>query len=131
MRATRSGTEIASTTRQVQLRSLPMDEQRSTKRHYCPSEPSRQFFFLGSKNILHANVTDISSQGVAFISETQIEPGTYLVMEVLAPGEPRHRQELVRVVHREQAADGKWHVGCEFDEKYQGRMPKEWNQGQP
>jgi hypothetical protein len=78
---------------------------------------------------LHANVTDVSPLGVAFTSEIQIEPGTYLVMEVLAPGYPRRHEELVRVVHRELVQDGMWHIGCVYDEKYQGNLPKEWNRG--
>jgi len=103
-----------------------MNEERSTKRHHCPSGPRRQLFFLGSDNVLNANVTDVSTQGIAFISEVQIEPGTYLVMEVLSPGRPRRHMELVRVVHREPAEEGKWRIGCSFEEKFEGRIPGQW-----
>jgi hypothetical protein len=81
---------------------------------------------LGSGNVLHANITDVSPQGIAFISETQIEPGTYLVMEVLSPGRPRRHTELVQVVRREPVEDGKWHIGCSFVEKFEGRTPQQW-----
>jgi len=104
-----------------------MNEQRSTMRHRCPSGPRRQLFFLGSEHVLTANVTDVSPQGIAFESEIQIEPGTYLVMEVLSEGRPRRHMELVRVVHREPVEDGKWHIGCTFEEKFQGRLPQEWS----
>src|SRR5271168_382898 len=97
-----------------------MNEQRSTVRHHCPSGPRRQLFFLGSNQALNANVTDISTQGIAFVSETLVEPGTHLLMEVLSPGLPRRHMELVRVVHSEPLEDGKWLSGCAFVEKIKG-----------
>jgi len=104
-----------------------MNEQRSTVRHHCPSGPRRQLFFLGSDDVLNANVTDVSTQGIAFVSEAQIEPGTHLVMEVLSPGQPRRHMELVRVVHREPLEDGKWLTGCSFVEKSKGHTPDQWS----
>jgi hypothetical protein len=104
-----------------------MNEQRAKQRHGCPSSPRRQLFFLGSEHVLKANVTDVSAKGIAFDSDIQIEPGTYLVMEVVSPGRPLKQMELVRVVHREPVEDGKWHIGCSFEEKFEGRIPKEWS----
>jgi len=104
-----------------------MNEQRSTVRHHCPSGPGRQLFFLGSDEVLDANVTDVSTQGIAFVSEARIEPGTHLTMEVLSPGRPRRHMELVRVVHSESLEDGKWLTGCSFVEKFKGRTPEQWS----
>jgi len=100
-----------------------MNDQRSTARHHCPSGPRRQLFFLGSEEVLNANVTDVSTQGIAFVSEARIEPGTHLTMEVLSPGRPRRHMELVRVVHNESLEEGKWLSGCSFVEKFKGRFP--------
>jgi len=103
-----------------------MNEQRSTVRHHCPSGPRRQLFFLGSEEVLNANVTDVSTQGIAFVSEARIEPGTHLLMEVLSPGRPRRHMELVRVVHSESVEEGKWLAGCSFVERFKGHTPDQW-----
>jgi hypothetical protein len=97
-----------------------MNEQRSAVRHHCPSGPGRQLFFLGSDEVLNAKVTDVSTQGIAFISVAQIEAGTHLLMEVLSPGRPRRHMELVRVVHSESVEEGKWLTGCSFVERFKG-----------
>jgi len=104
-----------------------MNDQRSTARHHCPSGPGRQLFFLGSDEVVNAQVTDVSTQGIAFISETQMEPGTHLLMEVLSPGRPRRHMELVRVVHRECVEEGKWLTGCSFVKKCKDRTPEQWS----
>ena len=104
-----------------------MKEQRSTGRHHCPSGPRRQLFFLGSEEVLNANVTDVSTQGIAFVSEARIEPGTGLLMEVLSPGHPNRHMELVRVVHSESVDEGKWLTGCSFVEKFKGHTPEQWS----
>jgi hypothetical protein len=68
-----------------------MNEQRASVRHNCPSGPGRQLFFLGSDAVLNANVTDVSTQGIAFVSQAGIEPGTHLLMEVLSPHQGQYR----------------------------------------
>jgi hypothetical protein len=103
-----------------------MNEQRSVPRRRCPSGPRRQLFLLGSEEVLNASVTDVSAEGIAVLSDVQIEPGTYLVMEILSPGQPRRHMELVQVVHREFVEDGRWHIGCSFVEKFEGHPPAEW-----
>jgi PilZ domain len=95
-----------------------MNEKRSAVRHHCPSGPPRQLFFLGNEQVLNANVTDVSTQGIAFVSAARIEPGTHLLMEVLSPGRPRRHMELVRVVRSEPLEDGKWLTGCSFVEEF-------------
>ena len=104
-----------------------MNKQRSAVRHQCPSGPRRQLFFLGTDEVLNAKVTDVSTEGIAFVSVTPVEPGTHLLMEVLSPGRPRRHMELVRVVHCESVEEGKWLSGCSFVEKFKGRSPDQWS----
>jgi hypothetical protein len=104
-----------------------MNEKRSTARHHCPSGPRRQLFFLGTEEVLNANVTDVSTQGIAFVSEALVKPGTHLLMEVLSLGRPRRHMELVRVVHSESVEEGKWLAGCSFVEKFKSRTPDQWS----
>lgn len=104
-----------------------MNEQRSTVRHHLPSGPRRQLFFLGSEEVLNASVTDVSTQGIAFVSEALVEPGTHLMMEVLSSGRPRRHMELVRVIHSESLEEGKWLTGCSFVEEFMGHTPDQWS----
>lgn len=104
-----------------------MNEQRSTVRHHCPSGPRRQLFFLGSEAVMNANVTDVSTEGIAFVSEVPVEPGTHLLMEVLSLGHPRRHMELVRVVHSESVEEGKWLAGCSFVENFKGHTSEQWS----
>lgn len=103
-----------------------MNEQRSTGRHYCPSGPRRQLFFLGSEEVLNANVIDISAKGIAFVSKARIEPGTHLVMEVLSEGHPQRNMEHIRVVRSVPLEEGKWLAGCSFIDKLKSHSPEQW-----
>lgn len=104
-----------------------MNQHRSVVRHHCPSGPRRQLFFLGSDNVLNVNVTDVSTRGIAFVSETPVQPGTNLLLEVLSPGRPHRHMELIRVVRCESVEEGKWLTGCSFVEKFEGRTPEQWS----
>jgi len=104
-----------------------MNKQRSAVRHHCPSGPRRQLYFLGTEEVLNAKVTDVSTEGIAFVSETPVEPGTHLLMEVLSPGRPHRHMELVRVVHCKSVEEGLWLSGCSFVEKFKGRTPDQWS----
>jgi hypothetical protein len=103
-----------------------MNERRSTVRHHCPSGPRRELFVIGSDDVLNVNVMDVSTQGIAFVSEAPVEPGTHLLMEVLSTGRPRRHMELIHVVRSEPLEEEKWLTGCSFVEKFQTHLPEQW-----
>jgi hypothetical protein len=91
-----------------------MNEQRSTRRYHLPFGPRRQLFVLGTDEVLKATVTDVSSEGIAFVSCTPVEVGTHIVMDVLSDRHPPRHMEHLRVIRTGPLEDGQWLCGCSF-----------------
>jgi hypothetical protein len=91
-----------------------MNEQRLSRRHRLQFGPRRQLFVLGSDEVLNASVTDVSTEGIAFVSYDPVEVGTHLVMDAFSDRHPPRHMEHMRVVRTVPLGDGKWLSGCSF-----------------
>jgi hypothetical protein len=87
-------------------------ERRASLRHLCNLEAVSHPLDVPEGLCWGAVVKDLSPGGLGLSLCYPFRPGTYLAVDLQAPGTTRTL--LARVVHVKDYADGTWFLGCEL-----------------
>ena len=90
----------------------PAGERRRSPRPACRPAPALCFVPWPSELGRLGHAVDVGPDGVGFLTEGPLRPGTVLALQVLEGAPSASRTRVARVAHCAPAGAGRWLVGC-------------------
>ena len=88
-------------------------ERRRSPRRACRAQRALSFVpWPGSLGRLGYTL-DVSAQGISFLAERPLGPGSVLALQVLWGAPSASRTRVARVTHCAREEEGRWRVGCQ------------------
>jgi hypothetical protein len=96
----------------------PPDDRRGAARRACRAKTSCQVIALVRSEPWPIVLRDVSATGVGLLCEKPLSVGTYLAVELPnGAGDSFRKLARVRVVAVRRQPDGRWHIGCTFEQR--------------
>ena len=90
----------------------PAGERRRSPRRACRPAPALCYVPWPDSLGRLGRAVDIGPDGIGFLAEGPIRPGTVLALQMLEGPPGASRTRVARVAHCAPAGAGRWHVGC-------------------